>query len=61
MTVGNPKKYQAKNLSTLKYTSWSKINLKNTNKPEFNKEAYSNIYFYSLLTNTSFIFLKDFA
>ena len=48
------------NLRTLKYTSSSKINLKNTNKPEFIKEAHSKDLFYTL-TNTIFIFLKDFA
>ena len=45
-------------LRILKYTSWSKINLKNTNKPEFIKEAY---FFYYTLTNTIFISLKNFA
>ena len=29
-----------KNLRTLKYTAWSKLNLKNTNKPELLKKRY---------------------
>ena len=32
-------------MRTLKYTSRSKINLKNTNQPEFIKEAYSKDLF----------------
>ena len=44
----------------MKYTSWPKIYLKNTNKPEFIKEAYSkDLFLYP--KNTSFIFLRDFA
>ena len=62
MTVGNPrklrKKYQAIKFAHPKIES--KFNLKNTNKPEFIKEAYSKDLFYTL-TNTCFIFLKEFA
>ena len=61
LTVGNrklPKKIPShKILRTLKYTSWSKINLKSTNKPEFIKEAYSKDRFYTL-ANSNFIFFK---
>ena len=39
------KNTKPQNLRTLKYTTWSKINLKNTNKPEFIKEAYSKELF----------------
>ena len=47
-------------IRTLKYTSWSKVNLNNTNKPEFIKEAYSKDLFLYPVTNTSFIFFKGF-
>ena len=39
------KNSKPQNLRTLKYTFLSKINLKNTNKPEFIKEAYSKDVF----------------
>ena len=43
-----------------KYTSWSKINLKIPINQSFLKKDIQKICFYTL-TNTSFIYLKNFA